>query len=82
MNNFFLIVLDGVGIGELPDANLYKDEGSNTLRNIAQKIGGLSLPNLQKLGRICGQNNKSKFNDKYEYTKNHINYKKYLSSQY
>ena len=50
MNNFFLIVLDGVGIGELPDANLYKDEGSNTLRNIAQKIGGLSLPNLQKLG--------------------------------
>ena len=50
MNNFFLIVLDGVGIGELPDADLYKDKGSNTLKNIAKKIGGLSLPNLQKLG--------------------------------
>lgn len=50
MNNFFLIVLDGVGIGELPDANLYGDKGSNTLKNMANKIGGLSLPNLQKLG--------------------------------
>jgi phosphopentomutase len=50
MNNFFLIVLDGVGIGELPDANFYGDQGSNTLKNIASKIGGLSLPNLQKLG--------------------------------
>lgn len=50
MNNFFLVVLDGVGIGELPDANLYGDEGSNTLKNIAKIVGGLSLPNLQKLG--------------------------------
>jgi phosphopentomutase len=50
MNNFFLIVLDGVGIGELPDADLYNDKGSSTLKNIAKKIGGLSLPNLQKLG--------------------------------
>jgi phosphopentomutase len=30
MKNFFVIVLDGVGIGELPDASKYKDEGSNT----------------------------------------------------
>jgi phosphopentomutase len=50
MNNFFLIVLDGVGIGELPDADLYGDKGSNTLKNMANQIGGLSLPNLQKLG--------------------------------
>lgn len=50
MNNFFLIVLDGVGIGELPDASLYGDQGSNTLKNMAEKIGGLKLPNLQKLG--------------------------------
>ena len=50
MNNFFLIVLDGVGIGELPDANIYGDEGGNTLRNMADKVGGLSLPNLQRLG--------------------------------
>jgi phosphopentomutase len=50
MNNFFLIVLDGVGIGELPDAAQYGDEGSNTLKNIADATGGLSLPNLEKLG--------------------------------
>jgi phosphopentomutase len=50
MNNFFLIVLDGVGIGELPDADKYGDRGSNTLKHICQAVGGLSLPNLQKLG--------------------------------
>ena len=50
MNNFLIIVLDGVGIGELPDAGIYNDEGSNTLGNLAEKVGGLNLPNLQKLG--------------------------------
>ncbi|MFO7447607.1 MAG: phosphopentomutase [Ignavibacteriaceae bacterium] len=50
MNNFFLIVLDGTGIGELPDAAKYGDEGSNTLKNMAEAVGGLNLPNLEKLG--------------------------------
>ena len=50
MNNFFLVVLDGVGIGELPDAADYNDAGSNTLCNIARVINGLYLPNLQSLG--------------------------------
>ena len=50
MNNFFLIVLDGVGIGELPDAADYNDTGSNTLVNTANAVGGLNLPNLAKLG--------------------------------
>lgn len=50
MNNFYIIVLDGVGIGELPDAENYGDRGSNTLRNIAAAVGGLNLPNLEKLG--------------------------------
>jgi phosphopentomutase len=50
MNNFFLIILDGVGIGELPDAKKYGDEGSNTLANIADAVGGLCLPNLGGLG--------------------------------
>lgn len=50
MNNFYFIVLDGVGIGELPDAKNYGDEGSNTLYNISKAVGGLNLPNLQKLG--------------------------------
>lgn len=50
MNNFIVIVLDGVGIGELPDAKLYKDEGSNTLKNISTFLNGIYLPNLEKLG--------------------------------
>lgn len=45
-----LIVLDGVGVGALPDAHLYKDEGSNTLLHIDQKVGGLKLPRLEALG--------------------------------
>jgi phosphopentomutase len=45
-----LIILDGVGIGELPDAVLYTDEGSNTLVNLADAVGGLRLPNLATLG--------------------------------
>lgn len=44
-----LIVLDSVGVGALPDAHLYGDEGSNTLGNIAQRVK-MELPNLQKLG--------------------------------
>ncbi len=50
MNNFFIIVLDGVGIGELPDAADYGDEGSSTLFNISKAVNGLNLPNMQKLG--------------------------------
>ncbi len=50
MNNFFFIVLDGVGIGELPDAKNYGDEGSNTLYNMSKVVGGLNVPNLKKLG--------------------------------
>ena len=44
-----LIVLDSVGIGELPDAEAYGDQGSNTLGNIAQQIP-LRLPVLRSLG--------------------------------
>ncbi|RJP61445.1 MAG: phosphopentomutase [Ignavibacteriales bacterium] len=50
MNNFFTIILDGVGIGELPDADKYGDKGSNTLGNMADLLGGLDLPNLQNFG--------------------------------
>jgi phosphopentomutase len=50
MNNFFIIVLDGVGVGELPNANLYNDCGSNTLGNISQAVNGLNLDNLKELG--------------------------------
>ncbi len=58
-NKVILIVLDGVGVGELPDAHLYNDEGSNTLLNVANRVTNLSLPNLQKfgLGNIIDVNN-------------------------
>ncbi len=45
-----IIVLDSMGVGELPDAAEYGDEGSNTLANTAKAVGGLSLPHLQQLG--------------------------------
>jgi phosphopentomutase len=45
-----VIVLDGVGAGEAPDAADYGDVGSNSLRNTAQAVGGLNLPNLGPLG--------------------------------
>lgn len=44
-----VIVLDGVGIGELPDARAYGDEGSNTLGNLAKEVA-LSIPTLRALG--------------------------------
>ncbi len=44
------IVLDSVGIGELPDSQLYGDQGSNTLVNTAKAVGGLNLPNLARMG--------------------------------
>lgn len=44
-----IIVLDGFGVGELPDANTYGDEGSNTLKGIYDNTK-LQLPNLKKLG--------------------------------
>jgi phosphopentomutase len=45
-----VIVLDSVGIGELPDANAYGDLGAHTLGHIAQRVQGLALPNMRKLG--------------------------------
>jgi len=48
-SRIFLIVLDSVGIGALPDAADYGDEGANTLGHIAETVG-LSLPNLAALG--------------------------------
>ena len=44
------MVLDSVGVGALPDARSYGDEGTNTVGNTARALGGLSLPNLEKLG--------------------------------
>ena len=48
-----VIIIDGVGVGELPDADLYGDVGSDTLGNLSRKTGGLNLPNLESLGLGC-----------------------------
>lgn len=45
-----IIIMDGVGVGEMPDAPEYKDQGSNTLSNLARAAGGLHLPCLAGLG--------------------------------
>jgi phosphopentomutase len=45
-----LIVLDSVGVGELPDAEVYGDKGTNTISHVAQEVGGLRLPHLAALG--------------------------------
>jgi phosphopentomutase len=42
--------LDGVGIGEAPDAGEYGDLGSDTLGNVAREVGGLRLPRLERFG--------------------------------
>ena len=46
----FLIVLDGVGMGALPDAGRYGDAGANTLLHVADSVGRLPLPVMETLG--------------------------------
>jgi phosphopentomutase len=45
-----VIVLDGLGAGNAPDAAEFGDEGANTLANTARAVGGLQAPNLTALG--------------------------------
>ncbi|HEX6250507.1 MAG TPA: phosphopentomutase [Gemmatimonadaceae bacterium] len=45
-----ILILDGVGCGAAPDAAGYGDAGSDTLGNLARAVGGLDLPNLERLG--------------------------------
>ena len=50
MTRIVLLVLDGFGIGSLPDAESYGDAGCNTLQRLAAISKGLTLPNLEQLG--------------------------------
>jgi phosphopentomutase len=50
MRRAAVVVLDACGVGELPDAADYGDAGSNTLGHLAEAVGGLQLPTLQRLG--------------------------------
>ncbi len=45
-----ILVLDGVGCGAAPDTAAYGDAGSDTIGNVARAVGGLRLPNLQRVG--------------------------------
>ncbi len=45
-----VMVMDACGVGALPDARLYGDEGTNTLAHLAEAVGGLRLPAMQALG--------------------------------
>src|SRR5512134_1107086 len=50
VDRVILLVLDSVGVGELPDAGKYGDAGANTIGNTSVKVGGMTLPYLQKYG--------------------------------
>lgn len=50
INRVIWIILDSVGMGELPDAAKFGDEGSNTLGNVSKAVGGLKVPTMSKLG--------------------------------
>jgi phosphopentomutase len=48
-----VVVLDSVGVGALPDADEYGDVGAATLPHAAEAVGGVTLPNLERLGLGC-----------------------------
>lgn len=50
INRVIWIVLDSVGMGELPDADYFGDIGANTIAHVYASCGGLKLPNLRSLG--------------------------------
>lgn len=50
MRRVILIVMDSVGVGELPDAVDFGDVGTNTLLHVYKANNGLKIPNLLKLG--------------------------------
>ena len=56
-NRIFVIVLDSLGIGAMPDSEKFGDVGVDTFGHILDKRGSLEIPNLKKLGMLnlhCG----------------------------
>ena len=54
MSRFAAFVIDSGGVGALDDAPVYGDApGANTIGNVAERLGGLNLPNFTKLGLGC-----------------------------
>ena len=50
MARFTIIVLDSVGVGELPDAADFGDTGTFTLKHVKEFVGDLKIPNMVNLG--------------------------------
>lgn len=50
MNRIIWIVIDSVGVGALPDAKAFGDEGVNTLGHIVKEFNDIKIPNMVKLG--------------------------------
>ena len=46
----FVIVMDSLGVGEMPDAAAFGDVGTNTLGHISETVGSFQIPNLQRIG--------------------------------
>ena len=50
MKKCILIVIDSLGVGAAPDANIFGDEKANTFANVSKAVGGVNLPIFNKLG--------------------------------
>ena len=46
----FTVVIDSLGVGAMPDARKYTDEGADTLGHIGEAVNGLNMPNMKNLG--------------------------------
>ena len=51
-NRIFVIVLDSLGIGAMPDSEKFGDVGVDTFGHILDQMGTLEIPNLKKLGML------------------------------
>ena len=51
-NRIFVIVLDSLGIGAMPDSDKFGDVGVDTFGHILNKMGTLAIPNMAKLGML------------------------------
>ena len=53
MRRVFVLVLDSLGVGSLPDAARFGDEGAHTLDHLIEAAGGLEVPRLSAAGLGC-----------------------------
>lgn len=53
VQSVLLVVCDGLGIGDAPDAAVHGDQGSNTIGNCARAAGGIRAPHLARMGLGC-----------------------------